>query len=413
MFKVRMLCVALGALLLLMLLPPSTGMAADAKAGAGDLQILMGYLSLQEEPREPLSPTEKPIAEEGLIGARVGTADDNTTGRLLKQNYRLDEVIVPQGGPRTAEDVKKAAHDLISSGHNYLVVDLPAELLLQVADLPEAKGTMIFNVRAADDRLRGADCRDNIFHTTPNRAMLADALAQYLIKMRWSKWFLVVGQTDQDKLYAQAIKRSAKRYNAKIVIEKEWTFAAGSKRTDDGHMSEQSTVPTFTQGPDYDVVIVADEADDFGEFLPYHTYIPRPVAGTHGLTPTAWYRTNEAWGATQFHNRFERVAKRWMTNRDYAAWVAVRTVGEAVTRLSSADLSKVRPFVLSPDFAISAFMGTGASYRPWDHQLRQQILLTGAKMLVSFSPQPGFLHEFDTLDTLGFDRPDSACKLSH
>ena len=378
------------------------------QAPTTDMQILIGYLGLDSEPREPLSPLEKPIAEEGLMGARVGAADDNTTGKLMKQAYKLDEVLVPEGG-----DVKKAAHDLIASGHQYIVADLPAPLLLAVADLPEAKSIMIFNARAKDDSLRGADCRDNVFHTTPNRAMLADALSQYLIKMRWNKWFLVVGQTEEDKLYAQAIRRSAKRYNAKIVSEKEWTFAAESKHTDDGHMSEQQTVPTFTQGPDYDVLIVADEADNFGEYLPYHTYTPRLVAGTHGLVPTPWYRTNEAWGSTQFHNRFERTAKRWMTERDYAAWVAMRTVGEAVTRLKSADLAKVRPFVLAPDFAISAFMGTGASYRPWDHQLRQQILLTGPRMLVSFSPQPGFLHEFDTLDTLGFDKPDSACKLPH
>jgi ABC transporter substrate binding protein (PQQ-dependent alcohol dehydrogenase system) len=101
-----------------------------------------------------------------------------------------------------------------------------------------------------------------------------------------------------------------------------------------------------------------------------------------------------------------------MTERDYAAWVAVRTIGEALTRIKTDEVSKVRAFVMSPDFAISAFMGTGASYRPWDHQLRQQILLTGPRMLVSFSPQQGFLHEFDTLDTLGFDRPDSTCKLA-
>lgn len=404
------LCILVGLVL------PFAVNAADQKsvppsppAASGELQILIGYLGVEGEPRETMSPLDKPITEEGLMGARVGLADDNTTGRLMKQNYKMDEVLVPDGG-----DVKKAARDLIASGHRYIVADLPAAQLLAVADLPEAKDAMIFNVQAKDDLLRGADCRANVFHATPNRAMLADALAQYLIKMRWSKWFLVSGKTDQDKLYAQAIRRSAKRFNAKIVSEKEWTFAPESKHTDDGHVSEQETVPVFTQGPDYDVLIVADEADNFGDFLPYHTFTPRLVAGTHGLVPTAWNRTNEAWGATQFHNRFERKANRWMTERDYAAWVAVRTVGEAATRLNSGDLNKVRAFVLSPDFAISSFMGTGASYRPWDHQLRQQILLTGPRMLVSFSPQPGFLHEFDTLDTLGFDKPDSACKqISH
>jgi hypothetical protein len=31
--------------------------------------------------------------------------------------------------------------------------------------------------------------------------------------------------------------------------------------------------------------------------------------------------------------------------------------------------------------------------------------------VVSISPQPGFLHQVNTLDTLGFDRPETKCKL--
>lgn len=366
----------------------------------------MTYIGMDVEPEEPLGFGVTATADQGLMGARLGVNDNNTTGRLLKELYKLDEIRVPEDG-----DAVKAAADALSKGQKILLLDLPADKILAISDLPQAKDALLFNVRSKDDSLRGKDCRANLFHSIPSRAMLADALTQYLVKMRWNKWFLVSGQGPNDKLYAAALRRSAKRFNVKIVEDKDWTFAAGSRRSDDGHMSEQQTVPAFTQGPDYDVLMVADEGDNFGEYLPYHTYTPRPVAGTQGLVATGWYGTNQAWGATQFQNRFERLAKSPMTERDYAAWVAARTIGEAVTRTKSTVPATLQAYILSSDFAISAFMGTGASYRPWDHQLRSQILLTGPRMLVSFSPQPGFLHEFDTLDTLGVDKPETTCTI--
>lgn len=385
---------------------PPPAAAGPAPASQADLTMTVTYLGQEEDPKEPLGYGVPAATDEGVMGARLGVNDNNTTGRLLKQAYKLDEIRVPQDG-----DAVKAAKDALAAGKKILLADLPADKIVAISDLPEAKDAVIFNIRAKDDSLRGKDCRANLFHTIPSRAMLADALAQYLVKMRWTKWFLVTGQGEDDKLYAAALRRSAKRFNIKIVTDKEWTFSAGSKRSDDGHMNEQQTIPAFTQGPDYDVLMVADEGDNFGEYLPYHTYTPRPVAGTQGMVATGWYITNEAWGATQFQNRFERLAKRWMSERDYAAWVAVRSIGEAMTRTKSTEPAQVKTYILSADFAISAFMGTGASYRPWDHQLRQQILLTGPRMLVSFSPQPGFLHEFDTLDTLGVDKPESTCAI--
>ncbi len=84
-------------------------------------------------------------------------------------------------------------------------------------------------------------------------------------------------------------------------------------------------MPVFTQGaPSYDVVVVADEKEVFGPYLPYRTWDPRPVAGTAGLKAMSWHPAHEQWGATQMQNRFQRFAKRFMLPLDYQAWVAVR-----------------------------------------------------------------------------------------
>jgi ABC transporter substrate binding protein (PQQ-dependent alcohol dehydrogenase system) len=292
-----------------------------------------------------------------------------------------------------------------------VVADLDAPMLEAAAAAPEAGDMLFLNSRAPDDELRAEGCRANILHTIPSRAMLADALAQYLVVKRWRRWFLVVGRHPGDKLYADALRRSAKRFGAEIAVEKEWSFQAGNARTDTGHVTLQGEIPAFTQGPDYDVLAVADEANEFGEYLPDRTARPRPVVGTHGLRPAAWSEVTEQWGATQLQARFEKLSGRRMGAVDYAAWAAVRAIGEAAIRARTSDPAAIGAYLRGPDFALAGFKGQGQTFRPWDGQMRQPILIAGPRLLVSVSPQAGFLHKGSELDTLGIDREESRCKL--
>ena len=98
-----------------------------------------------------------------------------------------------------------------------------------------------------------------------------------------------------------------------------------------------------------------------------------------------------------------------MTERDYAAWAAMRTFGEAVTNTGSKEPGILRKFILSDRFKLAGFKGVALTFRDWNGQLRQPVLVVGPRMLVSVSPQKGFLHERSELDTLGFDKPESAC----
>ncbi len=235
--------------------------------------------------------------------------------------------------------------------------------------------------------------------------MLADALAQYLGRKRWNRWFLVTGRRDEDKLFANAVRRAATRFGGKIVAEKEWQYGPDARRT------AQSEVPVFTQNIDYHLLVVADEIGEFGEYLAYRTWDPRLVAGTQGLVPTSWHRTHEQWGAVQLQNRFYETYGRWMEPVDYAVWMAVRSVGEAATRTRSTAASDIAGYVRSEDFELAAFKGRKLTFRDWNGQLRQPILLASARSLVSVSPQAGYLHQVSELDTLGYDRPESGCKL--
>jgi ABC transporter substrate binding protein (PQQ-dependent alcohol dehydrogenase system) len=99
-----------------------------------------------------------------------------------------------------------------------------------------------------------------------------------------------------------------------------------------------------------------------------------------------------------------------MRPKDYAAWAAVRTLGEAVTRTGLADVADLRAYILSDQFELAGFKGRPMSYRPWNGQLRQPIPLVHPQAVVAVAPLEGFLHQFNELDTLGLDRPQSACR---
>jgi len=171
-------------------------------------------------------------------------------------------------------------------------------------------------------------------------------------------------------------------------------------------------MPVLTQSaPAYDALVAVDESDVFAGYLPFRTWDPRPVVGSAGLYATSWDPAHEQWGAHQLQNRFMAAFRRLMNARDNNAWLAMRMIGEAATRTGSNDLTKIRDYMLGEDFSIAAFKGVKLTLRAWNQQLRQPILLSDGRMVVSVSPQEGFLHQFTELDTICLDQPETKCRL--
>jgi ABC transporter substrate binding protein (PQQ-dependent alcohol dehydrogenase system) len=386
---------------------PAKSAAQPAKQVAADVtEVPIGYLKQEVKRPIPLSRLHVEPDDYGIAGAEMALKDNNTTGRFTKQAFTLDVERVPVGG-----DAVAALKRLVDSGHHFILVDAPAATLLQLADAVANKDVLLINVRSEDETLRQENCRANVLHTAPDRYMLADALAQYLVWKKWQRWFVVTGVFPEDRAYLKAIERAAGRFGGTIVEEREYKETPGARRSDTGQMQIQRQMPVFTQGaPDYDVLIVADESDVFGPYLPYRTWDPRPVAGTAGLTAMSWHPAHEQWGATQMQNRFQRYAKRFMWPVDYQAWIAVRAIGEGATRAHSADYAPVNALIRSKDLDLAAFKGQKVTFRPWDGQLRQPIIIAGPDLPVSVSPQEGFLHRGAEVDTLGVDEPETKCK---
>jgi ABC transporter substrate binding protein (PQQ-dependent alcohol dehydrogenase system) len=376
---------------------------AGAAAAADVTEIRIAYLSRQPPP-PPLYELDPAPENEGLAGGELGIRDNNTTGTFTGHRYMLSEAWVEEGADAVAK-----AKDLAAENVRFIALNLPADELLAVADALKGDDVVLFNVGAADDRLRGLDCRANLLHVAPSHAMLTDALAQFLAFKRWRKIMLVVGPQPRDRLYAEAMKRAAKKFGLIVSAEKAWEFGPLARAKGDSPTTAEALV--FSRGVDYEVAVVADEAGDWGDYLAYRTWDPRLVAGTQGLVATTWHPTLEVWGAAQAQNRFRRANNRLMRPLDYQVWMAVRAVGDAVTQTRQTNPAELKKTMLSQGFGLPAYKGVPLSFRPWDQQLRQPILIAHPKSLVTVAPERGFLHQRTPLDTLGIDQPETTCKL--
>ncbi|APG89069.1 hypothetical protein SAMCCGM7_pC1891 (plasmid) [Sinorhizobium americanum CCGM7] len=352
----------------------------------------------------PISRLDAPPADLGFAGGMLGNEDNRTTGAFTGMDYTLKTQAVSPENAAAAFDALKA------EGFGLITVIAEGDILKALSDRA-GPDVLLLNAGARDEAVRDADCRANVLHVAPSRSMLSDSVVQFLMWKKWSRILLIHGSHPQDGLLGESYRKSAAKFGATIVEEREFVDTGGARRTDTGHVMVQKQIPVFTQdAEDYDVIIAADEAGVFAPYLPYHSWEARPVAGSSGLRPVSWHAAHEAWGATQFQRRFEKLSGRNMREEDYQAWLAMRVIGEAVTQSGKADPVSVRAYALSADFELAAFKGQKLTFRAWNGQLRQPILLTDGRVTVSISPQDGYLHQHSPLDTLGTDAPETACQ---
>ncbi|SFD62713.1 ABC transporter substrate-binding protein [Roseivivax sediminis] len=378
------------------------GLALAGPAAAVDVRAAV--LRIDYDELLPISRYEHPSEDVGFAGARLADEDNGTTGQFLGHTFETETVAT------TPEDADAALDRLIADGVRLFVILAEAEDLLRLTDRASEDGALVFNALARDAALRSGECRANLLHTAPSHNMMADAVAQFAIWKQWEEWLLVSGSNPEDRQFADALRNAATKFGAEIVEEREFEDTGGARRTDSGIVQVQRQLPTFMQDTEeHDVVMAADRSDVFAEYLPYHQWTPRPVMGSGGLVPVTMHGAHEFWGAMQLQSRFDDLGQRYMREEDYDTWLALRVVGEAVTRISSAEPDAIRDYALSDDFELAAFKGQPVTFRTWNGQMRQPILLYDGRITVSVSPQDGFLHQRSPLDSMGLDAPESDC----
>lgn len=377
-------------------------LAAASPVRAAERRVPVGYLELQDDPRYedrrlaarlPGQPWGRPFD-----GARVALEESEFMAQVSSVRFELRRAAAG------ADGLVAAVQRLEQAGARFVLLDLPGDAVATVAERTRGRDLLLFNLTAPDDALRQERCQPHLFHVAPSRAMLMDALAQFLVRRQWRRVLVLTGPTPEDAAAHAALERAAKRFGLTVVDTR--AFVLGR----DPRERARNNVALLTAGADYDAVVVVDTDGEFAREVPYQVARPRPVAGAAGLVPDWWHWAWDRHGAPQLNGRFTRLAGRPMTGYDWAAWMAVKALVEAALRTRTVEPRAIGAYLLGEQVALDGFKGNRLAFRPWDRQLRQPILLTTGDWVVERAPLDGFLHARNAMDTLGVDQPESRCR---
>jgi ABC transporter substrate binding protein (PQQ-dependent alcohol dehydrogenase system) len=370
-------------------------------------KLTIGFVELDGDARyEPIQGPDRLVLktpQHPFVGAQVGIDEAQALSRVLKTDFALERITV-----KSADEVAGAVQQAIEArGIHFFLVDLPADTYKALAGAVRGRDALLFNVSAPDDELRRTLCAQEIVHVMPSRAMLMDGLVQYLVSRKWRDYLVLQGPAAEDAAQAKAFEASAKKFGARIAAHQ--NFKAGTDPRE-RELNDPALLSAINR--DYDVVYVADAAFDFVRGVPYHTVRPRPVVGAIDLESVAWHWTWDHNGAPQVNGRFERKSPgHKMEGPDWAAWVSVKMIVQSALRTRSVDFAQQKKFILG-DATFDGDKGLAVGIRPWDHQVRQAVLLAAPYEVVASAPIEGFLHRTNELDTLGDDEPDATCHLN-
>lgn len=345
---------------------------------------------------------ERSRVERGYFGHPGGPALDGVRLAIEESRFELDAagsaVAVDSASAASLDAARAAAKKATQAGAALLLTDLPADWTRAVAD---AVKLPVLNLGEASDALRERDCRANLWHVLPSERMRADALAQTLVARKWTQVLLLTGPSTVDAVRGAAAQAALRRYGIKLVASKPFKLSTDPRERD------RANPLLLTGGLTYDAVWVVDSEGEFARSLPYRTALPRPVVGDAGLVALAWHAQFERFGATQVSRRFTRATRRAMSAHDWAAWLAGRALVAAAVAAPKGPTSAWAQALANNE--LDGAKGVSLSFRPWDGQLRQPLLLTDGQGVIGMAPLEGVLHPRNALDTLGADAPEKLC----
>ncbi len=371
--------------------------AADVKVGYLGLKDDLRYHPQVAYTRIQIAPALNPVE-----GARLGIEDLGIVTDAVGVTLSLDE----QQATDAADAIARVTA-MSAAGEKFVILDLPGDIVAQVAAASAALPITLVNATAPQDALRDL-CQPNLIHTGASDRMLADTYTQFLRHRNWTRVLILVGKEPRDAEIADAFEASARRLRLEIRDRREFTTST------DPANREQNNTMLVTGGTDYDVIFVADSLGEYARYLNYATQLARPVIGATGLTASEWHWSWDRDGATQVTLRFQRLAEggRFMSGEDWSTWIAAKSIATAYAKARSDDPAKVYEYLRGRRFNIDGSKGYRMNFRPWDGQLRMPTVLATSNAVTESAPFPEFLHQTNELDTLGVDEPESKCKAS-
>ena len=370
----------------------------DFNIGYYDLEKDIRYDEWGVHPVDIRSKTNQ-LYKRPLAGAKLGLKDIKPFQRMAKVKFKLMDMRI--------KNIDTAADEILNHIHKnnikIVLLDFPASELINIVSKISDLNIAVINISSKNNELRSFNCNKNLFHTIPSERMLTDSLAQYLSDKKWRKVLILTGPLEIDKSKSVSFIESAKQFGLKIVDNR--SFLLGN----DPRARDQNDLDFLTGSAKYDAVYISDTHGEFSYKVPFATHIPSAVLGSSGLTPRAWHWSYLRHGAPQVHGRFERMNKRRMTEEDWAAWVGMRAIAEALVRFKNNENFSFQDAFVSEEFKLDGSKGPVLNFRKWNRQLRQPIMLSTDNWVTSIAPLESFVHRVNNLDTIGIDSKTSKC----
>jgi ABC transporter substrate binding protein (PQQ-dependent alcohol dehydrogenase system) len=366
--------------------------------------VTIGFLGLANDVRYhpqvaytriQIAPALNPVE-----GARMAIDDMKVVDNAVGIGVTLDEQEAKDGNDAVAK-----VRAMATAGERFAVLDLPGDLVNQVALASKDLKITLINTTAPEDALRSL-CLPTLMHSGASDRMLADTYMQFLRHRNWNRVLILYGHETRDKEMADAFTASAARLGVTIVDTRQFTLAT------DPADREQNNTALITGNADYDVIYVADSLGEYARYLNYATLLARPVIGSTGLTASEWAWSWDRDGATQVTLRFQKLTGRAMSGAEWSTWIAARSIATAYAKSHTSDPDKVDAYLKGDRFKVDGSKGYLENFRAWDHQLRMPMVLATSNAVTEAAPFPEFLHQTNVLDTLGVDAPESPCKPS-
>ena len=389
---------------------------AAARAGAAPPQRMV-LLVPADDTRLERSRLERamPSHPSGPASEAVRMALQDAEPALRQAGVQLQLEVVEVADPQAIrEAIARSSPARTPSAQGSAVTKAAATPVAYIADLDaagvraaaEATPLPVLNIGAADDELRQAQCRTNLWHLLPSERMRADAIAQALVARRWTKVLLLVPQDAREAARVATAQAAIRRYGLKLVDTRPYKLSADPRERD------LANPRLLTQG-DHDVIWVVDAEGEFSSTLPYRTVLPRPVVGDGGLMAVAWSPKFDRFGAPQVTRRLGRQTPgRRMGSHEWGAWMAGKTAVALALSAANAAASGGKPSAetMLKVLELDGSKGVAMGFRDWDGQLRQPMLLTDGMAVIETVPGDGVMHPRNRLDTLGADAPEKLCK---
>ena len=370
----------------------------DFNIGYYDLEKDIRYDEWGVHPVDIRSKTNQ-LYKRPLAGAKLGLKDIKPFQRMAKVKFKLMDMRI--------KNIDTAADEILNHIHEnnikIVLLDFPASELINIVSKISDLNIAVINISSKNNELRSFNCNKNLFHTIPSERMLTDSLAQYLSDKKWRKVLILTGPLEIDKSKSVSFIESAKQFGLKIVDNR--SFLLGN----DPRARDQNDLDFLTGSEKYDAVYISDTHREFSYKVPFATHIPSAVIGSSGLTARAWHWSYLRHGAPQVHGRFERMNKRRMTEEDWAAWVGMRAIAEALVRFKNNENFSFQDAFVSEEFKLDGSKGPVLNFRKWNRQLRQPIMLSTDNWVTSIAPLESFVHRVNNLDTIGIDSKTSKC----